>query len=234
MFVIKRNSVIITALVIMIAFAGYLNYIDHRNQDDPGLAEADLYGSGSTLLDDNIGQEVSVIRNSALDSFTGGTALIGSEIGISMTYEESEAGVGTNVNTSESEEREPGTAVFVNSTNDSSFFVQAKLEREQACSKSKETLLELINNSNLERDQKAQYADAMRVISDRLQKETATEAMIEAKGFTEAYVRIDDNGVDVVVSKAVLSDVELAQIEDIVKRKTGFEVDKITISPNKS
>ena len=57
--------------------------------------------------------------------------------------------------------------------------------------------------------------------------------MIESKGFKEAYVRIDDETVDVVVDKEELTDAEVAQIEDIVKRKTGFEADKIRISPLK-
>ena len=57
--------------------------------------------------------------------------------------------------------------------------------------------------------------------------------MIEAKGFNEVYVRIDDDTVDVVVNKESLSEAEIAQIEDIVKRKTGVSADKIRISPIK-
>ena len=57
--------------------------------------------------------------------------------------------------------------------------------------------------------------------------------MIEAKGFNEVYVRIDDDTVDVVVDKAELTDAEIAQIEDIVKRKTGVSADKIRITPLK-
>ena len=40
--------------------------------------------------------------------------------------------------------------------------------------------------------------------------------------------------IDVVVSKATLSEAEVAQIMDIVKRKTGFTEDKIRISPLKA
>lgn len=68
----------------------------------------------------------------------------------------------------------------------------------------------------------------------RIEKESATEAMIEAKGFKEVYVRINDNGVDIVVNKEKLTEQELAQIESIVRNATGFEVDKIQIIPLKS
>ena len=70
-------------------------------------------------------------------------------------------------------------------------------------------------------------------IQQRIERETAAEAMIEAKGFKEVYVRIDDDTVDVVVDRAELTDTEVAQIEDIVKRKTGYSNDKIRISPLK-
>ena len=58
--------------------------------------------------------------------------------------------------------------------------------------------------------------------------------MIESKGFSEAYVRIDDDTVDVVVNKSELSDAELAQIMDIVTRKTGMKESQVRISPLKS
>ena len=70
----------------------------------------------------------------------------------------------------------------------------------------------------------------MMQLQERIEKETAAEAMIESKGFKEAYVRIDDDTVDVVVDKDTLTDAEVAQIEDIVKRKTGMEPSKIRIN----
>ena len=53
---------------------------------------------------------------------------------------------------------------------------------------------------------------------------------IKAKGFKEAYVRIDDETVDVVVQSDDLNEQQAAQIEDIVKRKTGASAEKIRIS----
>ena len=53
---------------------------------------------------------------------------------------------------------------------------------------------------------------------------------LEAKGFEDCIVSISDTGVDVVVNAASLSDVELAQIVDIVNRKTGVNESEIVIS----
>lgn len=195
MFVIKKNQVIITALVLMIGTAGYLNYVD-RSASEP----------------------TEVVINDG-DDITG-------LIPDSDFLEDSKT-------VSNSEEDEAGKAVFVNNSSDTSYFVQAKLEREQARAKQKDILTEMINNDNVNQDKKSEVADEMLKIQQRIEKETAAEAMIEAKGFKEVYVRIDDDTVDVVVNKPELNEAEIAQIQDIVKRKTGVNVDKIRISPIK-
>jgi stage III sporulation protein AH len=94
-------------------------------------------------------------------------------------------------------------------------------------------LNEMINNNNLDSEKKNEVTTAMLQLQQRIEKETAAEAMIESKGFKEVYVRIDDDTVDVVVDKAQLTESEIAQIQDIVKRKTGMPIDKIRISPLK-
>ena len=204
MFVVKRNQVIITALVVMIAVAGYLNYIDRSNMT-PNEIVLTSEGEVGALVPEGMLAEVSMDEN---------PSIFGEFV--------------------EEDLSEPGTAVFVSASNDSSYFIQAKLSREQARAKQKDLLMEMINNDGLEQAKKAEAADAMLTIQQKIEKETATEAMIEAKGFKSVYVRIDDNTVDVVVSKSELSEAETAQIEDIVKRKTGMSVDQIRISTMKT
>ena len=235
MFALKRNQVIVTALVAMIVIAGYLNYTDSKKAQTAVNNPADgAYSGLQTVYDDMTGQEVSVVNN-------GITGIADeNEIGIAVDYDESSDtyyGDGS-ISLVEDEETNSdydlGAAVFVNNSNDSSYFIQAKLDREQARSKRKEMLTELINNNNIESDKKAECVDEILEIQARIEKETTAEAMIEAKGFTEAYVRIDADTVDVVVSKAALTDAEIAQITDIVTRKTGYETSQIRISTQKS
>ncbi len=213
---IKKNHVIITALVVMIAAAGYLNYIDST----PGnVSEVMLTDEGdlAAVFDDN--PEIAV---EADDEETTAKA------------EESGKTEKTEENTEEAASPDAGTAVFVNSSNDSSYFVQAKLDREQSRNKQKDMLNEMLNNENIDAEKKNEVTTAMLQIQQRIEKETAAESMIEAKGFNEVYVRIDDDTVDVVVDKEELTDAEIAQIEDIVKRKTGVSADKIRITPLKN
>lgn len=230
MFSVKRNQVIISALVVMIAVAGYLNYIDRNNKNNTELMSLTEDGEITALvLDDITGQEVAVVDTMANPNNNIADAnVLEGEIGISVSSSGGTESVGNSGSATEA-----GTAVFVNSSNDSSYFLQAKLSREQARSNQRELLTDIINNANVEKEKKSESAEALLTIQGRIEKETAAEALIESKGFSEVYVRIDDDTVDVVVNKSVLSDAEIAQIEDIVKRKTGYSVEQIHINPLK-
>jgi len=226
MFVVKRNQIIITTLVVMIAVAGYLNYTDSRMEPASGFAYGEE-GDISALVPNASSFESAVMVTELTNTN------VSENIGIALTMEEStqKSSVAEQI-----QSPQPGEAMFVNANIDSTtYFVQAKLDREQSRSKQKELLMDMINNDSLEQAKKADCADAMLDIQKRIEKESAAEAMIEAKGFKEVFVRIDDTTVDVVVSKETLSDAEIAQIEDIIKRKTGFSAENIRISPmNKS
>jgi len=219
MFVLKRNQVIITALVLMIAVAGYLSWADSRTvpyyspepsmlvglfpEDYPPLTEIPWFDNHSPVIH---------VTGEDYDDFDWPVL---TELDFQQPYQETEA----------------GEAIFVNRDSSSSFFVQARLNREQSRSHERAILNDLINNNNVEVEQRAQAADVMLEIQRRIERETAAEALIESKGFAEAYVRISDNGVDVIVCRDTLSEADLAQIMDIIKRKTGLNEQQIHISP---
>lgn len=234
----KRNQIIITALSVMIAVAGYLNYVDSKNGVHTSNVLSQSDELGTSLIVDDLGN---------IDKLTNFEVVEGdninniNEIAIAETSSNNieTTKAATDIQTNEvdninsiDEMEDAGTAIFVNSNVDS-FFVQAKLVREQDRSKQREILTDMINNENLTADQKSTYADEMLNIQKRIEKESSAEAMIEAKGFKDVYVRIDNETVDVVVGKEVLTDSEIAQIEDIVRRKTGMDATQIRISPMK-
>jgi len=213
-FNVKRNHVIISALVVMIAVAGYLSFLDNAGDEMGGNLTLTSTGEVLALIfDDTIEQEVALV-NTTFDEMGN----------LSTTHNTGIATTGTRAT-------EPGAAVFVNSVSDSSFFIQAKLNREQARSSQMASLTEMINNSNIAQEQRSTTAEQLLELQTRIERETAAEALVEAKGFTEVYVRIGDNSVDVVVDKPELTDAEIAQIEDVIRRKTGFALDQIFISP---
>ncbi len=200
MFVIKRNQVVVTALAVMIAAAGYLNFQESRASE----------GNQTALQLTEEGDVAALVDYSALPD---------------------------DVDTAEldpitAETTGDGAAVFVsaNAGDSAAYFAEAKLDREQSRAKQKDLLNEMLDNKNISKEQKEKCTESMMELQQRIEKETAAEAMIESKGFKEAYVRMDDDTVDVVVDKETLTDAEVAQIEDIVKRKTGMDASKIRIN----
>ena len=210
MFVIKRNHVIIVALVIMVGVAGYLNYMDNNLKNDEIILNDN--GEISALVPDE-----NLPVNANLDSQ------------IEMDFDKKNSKKNKFESKNDFEESD-NDAIAVNKSMENSYFVQAKLDREQARAKQKEILDDMINNKNLSESKKTECVDNKIEIQKRIEKESAAESLLESKGFDETYVRIDDETVDVVINKEMLSDAEVAQIEDIVKRKTGFKANQIRIS----
>lgn len=124
----------------------------------------------------------------------------------------------------------PGEAVFTSTTGVSSL-ASANLLKEQTRAKNKETLLEIINSTNVTEEAKQQAITSMIAITDITEKECATEILLEAKGFADVVVSISGEMVDVMVGMSEISDAQRAQIEDIVQRKTGVSPENIIISP---
>ena len=91
-------------------------------------------------------------------------------------------------------------------------------------------LLEIINNTNISEESKGDAINKMVELTDSSEKEIAAELLLEAKGFSNVIVSVTDNHVDVVIEIESLSDTELAQVEDVVTRKTGYAVSDITIT----
>ena len=197
MFVLKRNQVVVTALAVMIAAAGYLNFQESRVSE----------GDQTALQLTEEGDVTALVDYSALPD----------------DMDEGELDPITAETTGD------GAAVYV-SANAGTYFAEAKLDREQSRAKQKDILNEMLENKNISQEQKDKCTESMMELQKRIEKETAAEAMIESKGFKEAYVRMDDATVDVVVDKDTLTDAEVAQIEDIVKRKTGMDASQIRIN----
>ncbi|MDD7219427.1 MAG: SpoIIIAH-like family protein [Clostridia bacterium] len=122
----------------------------------------------------------------------------------------------------------PGEAVLTGSTG---FAAQAKVSREQIRSQNKSDLQDIINNEELADEQKQEAVSAMVTMTELTEKEAAAEMLLEAKGFNDVIVNLTGETADIVVPDTELSDAQRAQIEDIVKRKTGIAPENIVITP---
>ena len=220
--VFKKNQMIITALAAMIAVAGYLNY------SGTGLDE-DLLSANSSAIEDT--EDASVAEDISAEDIYAQTGT--EETGdIASLDEDTEAAEEEAEPAAEEQAKaEVGDTVMVGSSVGVGLVSEAKVTREQTRSRNKEILMELINSTNITDEQKQGAIDEMVEMTDIAEKELAAETLLSAQGFNDVVVSINESSADVVVSNTQVSDAERAQIEDIVKRKTGIEAANITITP---
>ena len=195
--VIGKNQVIITSLAILIAVAGYLNFADV----DLGFRDKEASTDSSSILED------------AGYDLTDETAL--------LDENQADGGLTDNSLTDSQETDTPGEAVFTGSTG---FAAQAKISREQVRSQNKADLQDIINNEEIDDEEKQEAIHTMVSMTDLSEKEAAAELLLEAKGFKNVVVNLTGETADVA---------QRAQIEDIVKRKTGIAPENIVITPLK-
>ena len=208
--IFKKNQIIITALAVMIAAAGYISYSDAQlkgKKDKTAKTET----SSETETSVNMDQVLQDMENLDLD--------VTDETGAESSGTESQP------------QETPGEAVL---TGASTYMAQARIEREQIRSQNKESLLSIINNEALSETEKESAIASMVNMTDLVEKEAAAELLLEAKGFPDVVVNLTGETADIVVPDTKVDDASRAQIEDIVKRKTGIAAENIVITPMSS
>lgn len=247
--IFRKNQMIISALAVMLAVAGYLTYVSDEDSwantaakgnensltsqkgdtvfelsDEDLLAENQNAGvaDANTLADGESGVNVDStdIDAANANAADGNSADVNASEGDIVSLDQDPADVGA----------APGEAVLTSGMTIADYMAQSKLDREQTRGMNKEALLEIINNDGLAAEEKQAAIDRMVAMNAIAEKENAAETLLKSKGFSDAIVSIQDGQVDVVIGKESLTDAEVAQVEDIVKRKTEIGVENIVIS----
>lgn len=265
-----KNQVVITALALMIAVAGYLSITQENSKTkpidsasiteendtyqlsesgdyivSPEIVENDTAGktSDTTATDKDAGLSEDVadagntgVADNAADAKdqtdTGNTVDTNNTADTNKVTDANNTATtsdGKVIETAESEKA--GEAVLVSGTIGSKYFDQAKLSREQTRSKNKEILMELVNNQMATESQRDKAVSEVIELTENSEKETAAEAMLEAKGYGDCIVNIVDENCDVIVNAGNLNETDIAKIQDIIMRKTNIKADNIVITP---
>lgn len=253
-----KNQVVITALALMIAVAGYLSITQENSKTKP-IDSASITEKNDTYQLSESGDYIvspEIVENDTADK-TSDTTATDKDAGLSEDVadagntgvadnaadakDQTDTGNTTDANntattsdgkvieTAESENA--GEAVLVSGTIGSKYFDQAKLSREQTRSKNKEILMELVNNQMATESQRDKAVSEVIELTENSEKETAAEAMLEAKGYGDCIVNIVDENCDVIVNAGNLNETDIAKIQDIIMRKTNIKADNIVITP---
>ena len=199
--VFRKNQIVVAALALMIAAAGYLNYT--YENDEKEIA---------TMATKNEKQDEKKTKETA-----------------SLTEEE--ILTDTEASSSDMGDEQAGETVLTDSKNvQVSKAASLKMDREQTRAAAKSTLMEVVNNSALTDVEKQAAVEELAVMTELAQKEAACELMLSSKGFDEAVVSIAADGADVILNATEVTDAQRAQGEDIINRKAGIAADHIVIS----
>ena len=181
----KKNQLIITALAVMIAIAGYLKYSDSMI-DSEQLAATSASG-------DEVVAEKEIDMDISAEDIYASTGI--TEEALEDPTEE----------TAEVTDTEPGEAVLTSTDTASySFASEAKINRDQTRAKNTESLLEIINSEVVSESQKQAAIDQMLELTDISERETGAETLLSAKGFEDVVVSISDTKVDVVINLSLI------------------------------
>lgn len=153
------------------------------------------------------------------DNVTDGDAQLANKELLDISLESGEADI----------EETPGEAVLTDGKA-SGIVAEAKVTREQVRAKNKEALLEIVNNEKLSDAQKQEAVAQMIAMTKIAEQEASVETLLLSKGFSEVVVNLTESSADVVVKHAELTDANLAQIEDIISRKTNIAPKNIVIT----
>ena len=199
-----KNQIIITTLALLLAVVGYISY-DNR----------DTFMNAKDVLS----TEIEAVNGKAdtKESKECEDTQASDEVALETDSTEEILNAGETVLTSASTESEECVA-------------QVKLGREQVRSKNKEALQKIIDDAGVSEAEKKSAVDAMVKLTENAQMEEDAQMMLEAKGFKNAVVSLSDECCDVIVGKDDVTDEKIAQIEDIIKRKTNIGASNIVIS----
>ena len=283
--IFKKNQIIITALAIMIAVVGYLNFAKDAEKEEENEAkltagnsytDSEDYGdlSAEDLGEDTYftyqmsdNGEMVLKENRVAAEKTDGSDEVDSN---SVSDQKDVEKDGTEYRSGKKREKEkekikdvekdindktadrekevrdkkpkewestqtdggevPGEAVFTSVTIENGFFSNAKLTREQMRAKNKELLMSVVSDSAVADELKQQAIDEIIALTARAECENAAEILLEAKGYSGVVVTLLESEVDVVVNAESITEQQIAQIEDIVSRKTGIGADGIVIT----
>lgn len=258
--IFKKNQIIITALAIMIAIAGYLSFTNNDKPKDtetvetanPDQEDLDIFSEleGTDMATDTTGGTDNTDGNNTTDTTDDNkvnttstddndeTTPVDTEDGTDELGDISEEDILETAkdvtDTGElknEEETVPGEAVLVSNTIDAGYFSSAKLEREQRRSISKETLNLIIDNPDVSEEAKKDAIANLIALTKIAEKENSLEIVLSAKGFDGVVVSIDEDDVEVIVNAENLTDQQTAIIEEEVKRKAEVTAEHIVITP---
>ena len=204
----KTGIIAVYVMALMLVGLGYWNYVSVESQKIQTVAETQEENNHD---DENLGDAQLVNSNDVIIE--------------DESFDEENAGT---MNT-ESTHSTQVNAENGNSNSNSSYYEESKLQRDTMYSQTLETYKEMLNNSNVSEEQKAIITQEITNLSKEKNAIMVCENLITTKGFSNCVIFVNTDSISVVIESDELKTDEIAQIQNIISREMGAEVEDIHI-----
>lgn len=233
MKIFKKNQIIIYVIALILMTVGYLNYtnkteelnsvetsLQMENDDSSlvaGIGDAKLVSSNDVTSESNTTNTATSETNTTSKETATNETNTTNE---SLQEENTEAQAETE--TQETSNNKTGTQ--------DDYFEKSKLERDTMYSQMIETYENILNSTNAEETQKQSATDEIKKINDTKNSIMICENLIKTKGFEKSIIFVNDASISIIIGATDISQEEVAQIQNIISREMGAEIENIHIS----
>ena len=197
---LKKGSVAIYILAMMLVTAGYWSYISNESQTIETVSMSQNNQQNEESRDEHLGDATLVSNNE----------LINEEKGIIEDENEEEI-------------------IETTATQDDEYFQESKLSRDTMYSQTLETYQEILNNTNVSEEQKAIVTQEITELNKEKNAIMICENLISTKGFSNCVIFANVESISVIVDAEELKADEIAQIQNIISREMNAKVENIHI-----
>lgn len=235
----KKNDIVIYAIALMLVTAGYFNYTtnienetldtysenvaeteENINTDDSDIGEARLVSNNETeTVEETESEETELAENDEINETE------------EIEYEENTDNESDETtDTSEDESTQQSESEEIDT---SDYFASSKLERDTNYASMISTYTQIVESDDVSETQKSIAMTEITEINDLQNAISICENLISTKGFSNSLILINDESINVVVEiDGGLTTEGVAQIQNIISRELGAEIDNIHIMEN--
>lgn len=197
---LKTSSIAVYVLALMLVTVGYWNYISKESQ----TLQTVSVGNDTTSeekKDENLGDAQLVSNNE-------------------LIQEEEEQ---------TSNEKDSTEGQKENENKNDGYFGESRLARDTMYSQTLETYKEMLNNSNVSEEQKTIVTQEITKLNKEKNAIMICENLISTKGFEDCVIFVNVDSISVIIKATELKSDEIAQIQNIISREMGAEIENIHI-----
>lgn len=221
MKILKRNQIIISVLALMLITVGYMSFSNniHNSVETGALMDTEkMAGIGDAKLVSNNVEDNESNENSS--------ETVENDDNNSNEQNNTSASSTSTENSNQSSEAASASAL----TYQADYFIASRLERDKMYSQMLETYQGLVENTNIAAEQKSISTQEIAKINNKKNSIMIAENLIKNLGFEDVVIFVNDNSTSVIVKAEKLSEADVAQIQNIICREIGVNVEDIHIS----